>query len=81
MENQKPIRRARGFTLPALFLLSLAVNYGQFSGWIRIENPVAQEAKVQAIYAQGFNQGQASKVLQAKASATDAIALSLDQVE
>lgn len=39
---EKPSKKSRGYTLPVLFALSIILNYGQYSGWVKIENPVKE---------------------------------------
>lgn len=55
---EKPRKKARGYTLPVLFALSIILNYGQYSGWVKIENPSEQKRLEQVAFGKGYTQGQ-----------------------
>lgn len=46
------------YTLPILFALSIILNYGQYTGWIKIENPSEQKRLEQVAFGKGYTQGQ-----------------------
>lgn len=38
-KKMKHVEPKKPYTLPILFALSLVLNYGQFTGWVKIQNP------------------------------------------
>ena len=55
---EKNQRKKPNFTLPILFALSILLNYGQFSGWVTIQNPKVRQERIQTIKEAAYTVGQ-----------------------